>query len=307
MLTGRLSAIARRHSLPTLAFIWTLSLFFGTARVQAQTPPDTQHTHQLKSAKTNHEHELVVILPSSYAEQSKRAYPVLYLLDAYWDLPLVKNIYDKLRFDNQIPELILVGLSYSGSSDQYAAKRMMDFAPVRDDLFQTGGNAKDFLGFLKTQAMPLIEKNYRVDAGDRAIAGASLGGLFTLYSLYNEPGLFRRYLAATPAASWGDEYLKQADAEFAKSAKPLDARLYILHSSAEYTPYYEALLRFRKQFEKRAYAGLERKIVEIDEVRHAAINVQALLSGLIWLYEDKRPKGPSGFQALHEEAMKKKK
>lgn len=37
-------------------------------------------------------------------------------------------------------------------------------------------------------AIPLIDSKYRTDPADRSIAGASLGGLFSLFVLFEHPG-----------------------------------------------------------------------------------------------------------------------
>lgn len=260
------------------------------------------HSHILKSDATGHEYELLVSLPASYEAQSETRYSVLYLLDAYWDYPLIKTLYDKLRFDQHIPELILVGISYTGSPEHYAQKRAMDFTPVHDEAFKSGGNAKHFLNFLKAEALPLIDSTYRSMPEDRAIAGSSLGGQFSFYTMYSSPGLFKRYLASTPAANWGERNLARMDAQFAKApAKQNNARLFAMYSAGEYAPYHRDAEHFAQLFSTRQYPGLKSKVVKVDDYRHSGIGVPAYLDGLLWLYEDSRPSGPSGFETMFRE------
>jgi predicted alpha/beta superfamily hydrolase len=63
----------------------------------------------VQSQSTGRAHELVVVLPSSYATHPEKRYPVLYYLDAYWDTPLLTATYGNLIYDNQVPEFIMVG------------------------------------------------------------------------------------------------------------------------------------------------------------------------------------------------------
>jgi hypothetical protein len=41
--------------------------------------------------------------------------------------------------------------------------------------------------------------NYRVDPALRVLTGGSLGGLFVLYAMFSDPGLFSAYLSDYPA------------------------------------------------------------------------------------------------------------
>lgn len=144
-------------------------------------------TIKLHSKQTKQDHELIVILPGSYESSPKRHYPTLYYLDAYWDFALVYSLYQQLRVDDLLPEMILVGLSYPGSNDDYIRRRTSDFLPMKDARAPGSGNADAFLAYLKQSVVKKIEYKYRADPKDRVLAGHSLGGLFTLYAMYKEP------------------------------------------------------------------------------------------------------------------------
>ena len=51
------------------------------------------HYIQLQSELTGRDHELIVFLPDSYANRPEKKYPVLYFMDAYWDMPLLNSIH----------------------------------------------------------------------------------------------------------------------------------------------------------------------------------------------------------------------
>lgn len=63
--------------------------------------------------------------------------------------------------------------------------------PLREN-DSSSGHAAEFLQTIETVIMPFIEREYRADPSCRVMAGASLGGLFTLYAIYTKPELFKR-------------------------------------------------------------------------------------------------------------------
>ncbi len=68
----------------------------------------------------------------------------------------------------------------------------------------TGGEPKVHK-FLKEELIPYIGNTYRTSPRNRTINGYSLGGLFAIYTLFTEPGLFKRYIIGSTHLSW-DEY-----------------------------------------------------------------------------------------------------
>ncbi len=214
--------------------------------------PDTQ-LRQLKSSATGRSYDIYVLLPTGYAQDQKK-YPVLYVLDGQWDFKLLDSIYGGLLFDGFIPEMIIVGITYSGANPDYNALRAMDYTPVSDMSFPGSGGAPKFLAFLKDELMPLIETNYRVDESQRVLMGSSFGGSFTLYALFSEPGLFRGYVAASPAVVYGDGFAFTQEAKYAKSHPDLPVRLFL--SVGELEPLKTPVQEFMQVLSKRGYTGL---------------------------------------------------
>ncbi len=56
--------------------------------------------------------------------------------------------------------------------------------------------------------MPKIKENYSV-APHNIIVGHSFGGLFALYSLLEEPGLFQSYVSIDPSIWWHNQWLNE--------------------------------------------------------------------------------------------------
>lgn len=275
-----------------LAGIAGLVSLIGCAGHRSLTIPDSE-TLTLHSAQSGQDHELIVILPSSYKTDPNRHYPTLYFLDAHWDFAMVYSLYEQMRLDNLIPELILVGLAYPGTNEDYIRRRMHDFTPVIDEKLPGSGGAPAFLGFLKETVVERIENSYRADPQQRALAGHSLGGLFTLYAMYQEPHFFERYLALSPSAITGAGYLVSKDSQYSKGNKNLPVRLFLSYGDDEYGPYISALEEFETNFSARNYSGLLYRREVLPTMRHATAKTHGYLSGLPWLYRDIAPSEPS--------------
>jgi predicted alpha/beta superfamily hydrolase len=99
-----------------------------------------------------------------------------------------------------MPAAVVVALDYEGGYADTMRLRERDFTPWK---FGTGpaegGGADRYLDFFERELIPRVEAAYRVDPGDRTLAGHSYGGLFSLYAFARRPGLFNRYLAASPS------------------------------------------------------------------------------------------------------------
>lgn len=246
-------------------------------------------TLKLHSKQTKQDHELVVILPSSYESSPKRHYSTLYFLDAYWDFALVYSLYEQLRLDKLVPDLILVGLSYPGSSDDFVRRRVRDFTPMKEPMLSGSGGADAFLAYLKRSVVKKVEEKYRADPKDRALAGHSLGGLFTLYAMYKEPEFFKRYLAMSPAVIAGDHYMTKLDAQYQKERKDLPARLFLSYGEGEDGPYGEAIAAYEKAVVSRNYSALNHTLQVFPAMRHTSARAHGYLVGLPWLYADIAP------------------
>lgn len=258
---------------------------------------DNTYFHQIQSKETGQKHELVVSLPYSYQSSPHKKYPVLYYMDAYWDTPLLSSIYGALTYDNVAPEFIMVGLSYPGDNVNYGLERRRDLTPTDEgDADGDSGGAPAFLAFLKQSVVPLIESSYRVDESQRALSGSSLGGLFTLYAMYEEPAFFERYIAISPAAGWDKQYLAALDKRYAKAHKKLNARLFLSYGTGEYPPFRKPIDQLQKQIESRHYKGLALRNYQMQDLRHSSVKAEGYIHGLIWAWQDLAPKGPSGLE-----------
>ncbi len=199
-------------------FFAALALVAGLS-IQAQYPAVTipgSEVRKITSAIVQgQEYELQILLPGGYAAATKQ-YPVVYLMDAQWDFPLVKSIYGQQYYDGFIPELIIVGVTWGGVKPNADSLRARDYTPSKENRLTQSGGAGKFLDFMSYELFPFMEKNYRVDRENRVLMGCSLGGLLTIYTLLSHPGMFTGYIAASPAVGWDNGLLYKYEQKFAE-------------------------------------------------------------------------------------------
>ena len=180
----------------------------------------------INSSITNEKYDLYINLPRDYRDTSK-TFPVVYLLDAQWDFALMESIYGSQFYDGFVPSMVIVGITWSGANANYDSLRAGDFTPSPTKEVPQGGGAPKFLQFIKRELIPFIESKYRVDKKNRTLIGTSLGGLFTLYTIFNEPGLFDRYILTSPALTWDNGIIYKYEKAFSETGSGPNARIFI--------------------------------------------------------------------------------
>lgn len=140
---------------------------------------------------------IYIRVPKNYS-LSNNTYPVLYLLDGDISFNMATSIIRYMQYGSYLPDLIIVGIGYGTMmSDEEKNFRERDYFISHIDQLPISGKGENFLKFIKNELIPFVEKEYRINS-DRILSGFSLGGLFTIYTLLNEPKLFKSYIAGSP-------------------------------------------------------------------------------------------------------------
>jgi predicted alpha/beta superfamily hydrolase len=245
--------------------------------------PDTE-VRQLKSSATGRDYDIYVRFPEEYAQDQGKKYPVLYVLDGQWDFKLLDSIYGGLHYDRFVPEMIIIGITYSGEDADYGALRAMDYTTVPDAFIPGSGDAPRFFAFLKEQLIPFVESNYRADPSHRVLMGSSFGGIFTLYAMFTEPTLFNGYVVGSPAVTYGRRFAFQQEADYAEDHKDLPVRLFLSVGEIEELAY--PVKEFMQILGERQYTGLEMETRIIEGERHAGNKPEAYNRGLRFVFQD---------------------
>ena len=213
----------------------------GVTTVRAETLPPFEVERSavlaIDSPTLKRSYEIYVKLPPGYdkPENAQRNYPVLYLNDGPYAFQVASGI-TRVPFNHgTFEEFILVGVSYAKGEDA-ATSRERDLTPLvdlRNKPYATGG-AREYLAFLKNEAMPLVEKTWRIDPAHRTLAGQSYGGLFGIWVMFNEPELFQNYVLTSASLWYNHRAMFDAEAAYAKTHKDLKANLYMAIGSTEH-------------------------------------------------------------------------
>src|SRR5262245_59692172 len=226
------AGIALLNSGPSLAQTAAASTITGAQRYTL-TAAKTKHTYLVDVLRVDSTH---VTLPEKYRQ------PVLYVTDGNSLFPLVAHIASvSVSFSTKIPAALVVAIGYVSDPALTPAQnianslswRNRDLAPALSSGRQAppgmanAGGAADFLAFINQDLKPFVASHYPVDPQDQKLAGHSLAGLFTVYTLLNSPGSFQRYVASSPSAFWDDHApIKQA-ATLRDRVGRVPARLFI--------------------------------------------------------------------------------
>jgi len=291
-------------NVPTLrlGLLALISLLATVAR--ADNAPDSYPPHTiphsqlrvLPKSPTGRQYQLHVGLPGSYAKDTHKKYPVVYVTDGYWDFQKITSIYGALLYDKVVPEFITVAIGYPGNFDEmnYGDLRWWELSPIPFPGQAQSGHAAEFLQSIEKEIIPYIEHEFRVDPSYRVMAGASLGGLFTLYAMYTKPDLFNGYVALTPAVFLGNNWLLGYDDAFAAKKRPINARLFIAYGGEESPGFVSAILRYNQRVASRKYSGLNYQFRVVDGERHAGMQHEGYSRGLRWVFAPLAPEsGPS--------------
>ena len=152
----------------------------------------------VRSVVLNEDREYTLHLPASYASDSQRRYPVLYVLDGQSQAGHTAESAALMARIGAMPEVIVVGVS---SIDGDTRNR--DYTPPgmrldTDRADSETGAGERFLAFLRDELIPTVEREQRT-MRPRMLAGWSRGGLFVTWSLIAAPGLFDARFAHSPA------------------------------------------------------------------------------------------------------------
>lgn len=179
------------------AFLLAVPAFFTVQETTAPTHGDDIVLGQaltLSSKTFGRDVPVQVYVPNTYAAGSTQ-YPVLYILNSY-PFAFTCGTVELLSTQMEIPEMIVVGVPPFDRGYVPTPFEERGESPTPVDLS---------IRFLKEELIPFVDKSYRTNAY-RILYGHSVGGLFTMYTLFNHPDLFTGYLAGSPWFQTLDQY-----------------------------------------------------------------------------------------------------
>ena len=179
---------------------------------------------------------LRIFVSKPWFTEPDKTYPATYVLDGNLSFALAMQTYGSLALAGEAPAGFVIGIGYP-TTEGFAgtiARRSRDYTPTPGGEIEaaaTGatelGYAAPFQTFLSKQLQPEIERRYAVTPGDAGLAGTSLGGLFTTWSLLTAPTAFKRYIICSPSIWWDNEAVWQWEEDCSNQHDAIDARVFI--------------------------------------------------------------------------------
>ena len=239
----------------------------------------------IQSTSVEDDFYLYISLPHSY-EATDKSYPVLYILDSDIAYGMAASIARYLQFGGNIPELIIVGIGYGTLRKEEGNMRQRDYSPTEKSGKEgiTGG-AQNFLNFLTNELFPHIESTYRTDKNDRAVFGYSMAGMFGLYTLFNKPETFNRYIIGSPYLLWDNGVIFDEEERATIKFTEINAKVFISVGSEESAEkYFNPVDELVTLLEEREYDGLILETKVFDGGTHLICPPEALSYGLISVF-----------------------
>lgn len=233
-------------------------------------------------------YQVFVSLPASYAENPERQYPVLYVTDADYAFPILRQIARRLNLNEpMVEEFILVGLSYAPDEGGMAS-RSRDYTPVAIN-DRTGGGAA-YQTYLKSQVLPFVEQRFRADPDRRVLLGHSYGGLLGAQILFSDPQMFDGYILGSPSFWFGDLAMMRTEAAYAEAHDDLPARVhmyigeYEVPNAGTRSNRYDMLgdtARMAARLRSRDYPGLTLTDEVLNDEDHLTVAPRGFTHGLL--------------------------
>ena len=244
-------------------------------------------------------YQVFVALPPSYAKEPQRLYPVLYVTDADYAFPVLRQISRRLNLDGpKVEEFILVGLSYAKGEDG-AVSRRRDYTPTPNgpSTAPSGaihGQGQAYQTYLRDQVKPFVAQRYRTDPARALFLGHSYGSLLGAQILFTEPGLFSGYILGSPSLWYDKRHVLGMETNYAARNRDLPAKVFL------YVGEYEALRKgdrrynqsvdmvadnqaLEKALKDRKYPNLSLKSVVLNDEDHLTVAPRGFTQGLRYL------------------------
>ena len=164
---------------------------------------------------------------------------VVFMVDANAQFPILLNSYAQIYANGAkqnakaVPKLsktvLIVGIGYDSPLAYDIKRRTRDLTPAASgEEYANGGGAAEFYDFVKDELFPLVEKKYSTAKSNKIYFGHSFGGLFGIYALLRDDGIFDEFFIASPSLWWGESQLIRDALDEGKLRSNLKAKFIML-------------------------------------------------------------------------------
>lgn len=237
-------------------------------------------TFKLSSPETGTDYQLYIEAPKG----SPGPWPVVLFMDGDDQFSAGVAAY-KAAFElTMVAPLLLVGVGYGASYSKPANRRGRDYTPTAHSDEPTSGGAGPFFRFVTGTLWNELSRRYAVDSKQRGIAGHSLGSLFVLYAMLQEPLFFTHYLASAPSIWWDNRSILKLAADRYAEESALPAKLFLSVGEKDSESMTGDLSLLEQQLTANPFKGLDVATRLFARRNHFNVLPQAFEAGLSYLF-----------------------
>jgi len=245
------------------------------------------------SAVNGRAYRVFIASPSQPAPPA--GYPVLYVLDGNAYFSTAAATANLQSYSPGMGPLLVVGIGYPVSDRMEIEKRrafdLTPPAPKDVGALMPGMTPADFGGLdaflqvIEKEIKPQVAASVPVNPANTAIFGHSFGGLAVLQILFEHPGFFRSYIAASPSIFWNGRVVLNGEAAFLRQVTEgkVAPQVLITVGGQESAPWTK--LPLGNPFTLDQINGMVRSLRMVDNARELANRLAAV-------------KGAQGYKAL---------
>ena len=234
----------------------------------------------IEDTANGRQYELYIKLPETYDSKSKKPHPVIYIVDALWNMEVISGSIEYFQKD-----AILVGISWEkGLKPQRS--RMRDYMPTEytgTDYTHPTGQALQHLTFIQNDVIKYVESHYHTNPDKRTFYGYSAGGAFGAYILLTQPHTFKNYIIGSPSTLFGGHYLHEYAPFLKVMPKSLNAHVFLSVGTEEKATNIQHAFSLRQFLTSDKISTPEVEFKVIESADHGAAFPLSALKSLQWL------------------------
>ena len=231
-------------------------------------------------------------MPSSYKNNPDKKYIVAYVLDGerskFLEVAgIAQSMHSVYNLKLQIPELIIVSIENTDRTRDFSPTNSLNYLDREDiSAYKNSGKANDFMNFIEKELMPEINKSFRT-VPQSMIIGHSMGGLFALHCLLENPKLFSYYLLIDPSWFWDHNYVGKRGKEVLEKRVDLKARIYIAlaNNLLDDKRHYEWGKQFYNLLKENKSPDLKVDLKYFEDEKHLTVTIPATYHGLRYIFQ----------------------
>ena len=236
--------------------------------------------HRVSAQEIGRDFHIYVRLPEGYVDGDEE-YPTLYVLDGGELLPMFAAYYRYLNFGAEVPDMIMVGISYGSDDFESGNFRSTDYTAPSAERDYWGGAGR-FQAFLEAELFTLIQSQYRSRSDRRIVFGQSIGGQFVLFTAMTRPTLFWGHIASNPALHRNLAFFMEPPGD---EGGPEKTRLFVASGTDDDPRFRVPALQWETHWKDREVPW-EWQFVDLDGHSHMSAAPAAFRQGIAWLFAD---------------------